>query len=57
MENNWESVRGSAIKYQKPKSDNYINKLIIYKIEKELGKYSKQYKITNKNKYAKWKVI
>jgi len=56
MENNWESIRGSAIKYQKPESISYINKLIIYKLEKELGKYCEKYKITNKNKYAKWKV-
>ena len=53
----WENIRGISIKNDKEKHNHeYIEKKIIYEVNKKLDKFKKNYIVSSNNKYGKWEV-
>ena len=51
----WESLRGSSIKNDKERHNHkYLEKKIIYEVNKKLDKFKSNYKVSSNNKYGKW---
>ena len=53
----WQNIRGTAIKKIPRYEHRYIEKKIIFIINKQLDKFTEKYKITNINKYGSWVII